>query len=172
MPQRTDLFELEALHLQSGQGRRFELDVPASELAYGGQRYAVTPDPLPVVLDISRTTHAGYSLRLRFRAQLNGPCMRCLEHAAPAFDVDSREVNIPGGGDELTSPYVDEASDLDLSAWARDALVLAVPDQILCRPDCAGLCPECGENLNEHPDHAHERAPDPRWAALRELRLD
>jgi uncharacterized protein len=48
-----------------------------------------------------------------------------------------------------------------------------MPAQVLCRADCAGLCPVCGIDLNEAPpDHAHERAPDPRWAALRELELD
>ena len=56
--------------------------------------------------------------------------------------------------DELTTPYlVDDR--LDLSAWARDSLVLALPTQILCRPDCAGLCPVCGKNLNDEP-HTHE----------------
>lgn len=169
MPQRTDVFGLEPLALRSGEGRRFELEVPARDLSYGGQRYAVTPAQLAATLDVSRTTHAGYALRLRFRAELGGPCVRCLQDASPVLDVDAREVNIPGGGDELTSPYVDDAGELDLAAWARDALVLAVPDQITCRPDCAGLCPVCGENLNEHAEHAHERQPDPRWAVLREL---
>ena len=65
--------------------------------------------------------------------------------------------------------YVDDDK-LELSAWARDAVVLALPDKILCRPDCAGLCAVCGENLNERP-HEHEDAPgDDRWAALAELR--
>ena len=168
---RTDVFELEPLGLRSGEGRRFELEVVADDLSYGGQTYAVRPVPLGVVLDISRTTHAGYALRLRFSATVSGPCMRCLEPAAPTYDVDAREVSVPGGGEELQSPYLNEAAELDLAGWARDALVLAVPDQILCRPDCAGLCPVCGENLNEHPDHAHEREPDPRWAALRDLKL-
>src|SRR3954454_18215538 len=172
MPQRTDIFDLERLHLRSGEGRRIELDVPVERLSYGGSVYDVTPSPMPVQLDISRMTHAGYALRLRFTARLHGPCMRCLEPAQPEFHVDAREVSQPGGGDELASPYVDEAGELDLHAWARDALSLAVPDQILCRPDCAGLCAICGENLNLHPEHEHEREPDPRWAKLRELKFD
>jgi uncharacterized protein len=173
MPQRTDVFDLERLHLRSGEGRRLELAVPVGSLEYGGSPYAVSPSPLEATLDISRMTHAGYALRLRFRAALSGPCMRCLEPAAPEFHVDVREVSQPGGGDELQSPYVSEAGELDLAGWAHDALALAVPDQILCRPDCAGLCPICGANLNEAgPDHAHEREPDPRWAKLRELKLD
>jgi uncharacterized protein len=168
---RSDVFELEPLGLHSGEGRRFELQVPTGDLAYGAERYAVTPNPLDAVLDVSRTTHGGYALRLRFSARLGGPCMRCLEPAEPVLEIDAREVSVPGGGDELTSPYVDAAGDLDLTGWARDALALAVPEQITCRPDCAGLCPVCGENLNLHPDHVHEREPDPRWAALRGLKL-
>jgi uncharacterized protein len=172
MPQRTDVFDLERLHLRSGEGRRLELHVRLDRLTYGGSPYAVTPDPVPAILDVSRTTHNGYALRLRFSAHLHGPCMRCLEPAEPTLDVDVREVSVPGGGDELQSPYVDESGELDLRAWARDALSLTVPDQITCRPDCAGLCPICGENLNDDPSHAHEREPDPRWAKLRELKFE
>ena len=58
-------------------------------------------------------------------------------------------------------------------AWARDALALALPQQLLCREECAGLCPVCGVDLNDaEPGHAHEREPDPRWAKLSELRFD
>jgi uncharacterized protein len=169
---RAHVFELETLHLQAGQGRRFELEAPVGDLGYGTERYGVTPNPLPLVLDVSRTTHAGYSLRLRFSAQLNGACMRCLEPAEPTFDVDSREVSQPGTADELKSPYVDEHGDLDLAAWVRDALALSVPDQVTCRPDCAGLCPVCGADLNADPDHAHEAEPDKRWAKLSEIKFD
>jgi DUF177 domain-containing protein len=58
-------------------------------------------------------------------------------------------------------------------AWARDALALALPSQILCREDCAGLCAVCGANLNETgPEHRHEKAPDPRWSKLGDLRFE
>jgi uncharacterized protein len=104
------------------------------------------------------------------------------------FSVDVREVSQPAdprthaGGrgraqqrdedDELSSPYVEHGV-LDLRGWARDALALSVPSNLLCREDCAGLCPVCGANLNQAgPDHGHEEEPDPRWAALSKLRLD
>ena len=172
MPQRTDLFDLGRLGLTSGEGRRLDLHVAVGPLRYGGEAYAVEPAPTPVRLDVSRTTAMGYALRLRLRAALEGPCMRCLEAASPDFDVDAREVHQPGGGDELTSPYMDERGDLDLERWTRDALALTLPAQITCRPECAGLCPQCGANLNEEPGHAHEVAPDPRWAKLSELKFD
>jgi uncharacterized protein len=177
MPATTHEFDLGALRLSSGEGRRLELAVPIQPVLMGGESYAVQSldrdsRAIPVVLDISRMMGGGYALRLRFSAALAGPCMRCLQQASPSFDVDAREVDRPGEGEELESPYV-TGETLDLAAWARDAFVLAVPAKLLCREDCAGLCPICAADLNETgPEHRHETAPDPRWAKLRELRLE
>jgi uncharacterized protein len=171
MPPRADTFDLAALRLSAGEGRSIELSQPVEPFDLGGQHYAVSPDPVPLRLDVSRAAHGGWALRLRFAATLEGPCMRCLEPAAPRFAVDAREFDQPGGGEELESPYVEE-QEVDLAAWARDALALALPAQLLCREDCAGLCPVCGEDLNAAgPEHRHEAEPDPRWAKLRELEL-
>jgi DUF177 domain-containing protein len=168
---RTDSFDLGSLDLSAGEARRLSLEVALGGLDLGGERYE--PPPLvPVTLDVSRMIGNGYALRLRAVAPLSGPCMRCLESAVPEIEIDAREVDVPGGGEELTSPYLDDQA-LDLAAWAHDALVLALPVQVVCRPDCAGLCPECGVNLNAAPPgHHHDAPPDPRWAALRDLQLD
>jgi uncharacterized protein len=173
MPQRSDAFDLARLGLTSGEGRRLDLHVHVDPFSFGGQRYAATPDLVPVRLDVSRTTGSGWALRLRFDVSVEGPCVRCLEAATPLFEVDAREVEQPGAGDdELSSPYVDDDGELDLAAWARDALALSLPAQITCRPDCAGLCAQCGANLNDDPEHAHEPARDPRWSKLSEIRFD
>ena len=58
---------------------------------------------------------------------------------------------------------------LDLEPVLRDAVVLALPFQPLCRPDCLGLCPECGARLADDPDHTHDAPIDPRWAQLQQL---
>jgi uncharacterized protein len=172
MSLRTDTFDLGGLRLTSGEGRRLDLNVGIDPFDLGGERYTVEPSPTPVQLDISRTTGAGYALRLRFEASLNGPCMRCLSPAGPVYEVIAREVSQPGEGEELESPYVADGV-LDLKGWAHDALALSVPTQVLCRPDCAGLCPVCGADLNEAgDDHGHEREPDPRWDKLSELHFD
>jgi uncharacterized protein len=171
MSLRTDSFELEGLRLSTGEARRLELAVGIDPLELGGQRYSVEPALVAVRLDVSRTTGNGYALRLRFQTQLTGPCMRCLAPATPSFEVDAHEVSVPGEGDELESPYVDRGV-LDVRAWARDALALALPTQLLCASDCAGLCPVCGVDLNvAGTEHGHEREPDPRWAVLSEIRL-
>lgn len=172
MPLRTDTFDLGALRLSVGEGRRLELGVVLEPFLLGGERYPVAPSLVPARLDISRTTGEGYALRLRFDATLVGPCMRCLEPASQSFAVDAREISQPGEGDELDSPYVRHGV-LDLQAWARDSLALALPATLLCRADCAGLCPVCGADLNlAGPEHQHEREPDPRWSKLSELRFD
>jgi uncharacterized protein len=173
MSQRTDIFDLGRLGLSSGEGRRLDLHVHVDPFEYGGSQYAVEPELVPARVDFSRTTGNGWALRLRFAARLSGPCMRCLEPAQPSFEVDAYEVHQPGGGEELSSPYVDaEGTELDLEGWARDALALALPTQLTCRADCAGLCAQCGANLNEEPDHAHEPEPDARWAKLSELKFE
>jgi len=172
MAHRTDVFDIGRLGLSSGEGRRLDLDVTVDPFEFGGQKYSVAGRGVRAVLDVSHTT-SGYSVRLRYRAELSGPCMRCLEDARRTAAVDAREIDQPGGGEDLDSPYLDEAAQLDLRGWARDALLLALPTQIVCRDDCLGLCAVCGANLNEAgAQHGHEHEPDPRWAALRELKLD
>jgi uncharacterized protein len=172
MPIETHDLDLAGLRLSPGEGRRLELAVSIAGLDFGGEHYAVEPALVPLSLEVSRMAGHGYALRVRLRAALVGPCMRCLKQARPEIEIDAREVDRPGGGEELSSPYVHEEV-LDLSAWVRDAFALSVPAKILCRADCAGLCPVCAVDLNEAgPEHGHEPVADPRWAKLRELKLD
>jgi uncharacterized protein len=167
----TQELDLGSLRLSAGEGRRLRLEVPIEPLRLGSERYGARPERVPVQLGISRMIGGGYALRLSFQAAVAGPCMRCLRDAAPSIEVEAREIDSPGGGEELDSPYV-HGETLDLAAWAHDAFALALPAQVLCRPDCAGLCPVCAADLNEAgPEHRHERPPDPRWAKLRELKL-
>ncbi len=171
MAPRADTFDLGGLRLTAGEGRRLELRVAIEGFELGGERYAVEPALVSTELDVSRTT-GGYALRLRFRARLVGPCMRCLAPAWAEFEVQAREVSVPGEGADLESPYVQRGV-LDLQSWAHDALALTLPARLLCRPECAGLCPVCGADLNlAGPEHAHEREPDARWAKLSELKFD
>ncbi len=171
MGARTEIFDLGSLGLAPGEGARLDLEVPVAGFDFANQAYTVAGGWVHARVDIAHTM-GGYSMRQRFEAALVGPCMRCLEEAGQAVDVDAREIDQPGGGEDLSSPYLKEGH-LDVAAWARDALALALPTAIVCREECLGLCPICGENLNEAgPGHEHEKEPDPRWAALRELKLD
>lgn len=164
--------DLAALRLSPGEGRRLSVEVPIAPVTLGSERYAAAPPRVPAQLEVSRMLGGGYALHLRFSAAITGACMRCLGEAAPPVEVDAREVQRPGGGEELESPYVSEEK-LDVGAWAHDAFVLSAPAQVLCREDCKGLCPVCAVDLNDEPEgHHHDDQPDPRWAKLRELKLD
>ena len=172
MSPRADTFDLAGLRLTAGEGRRLHLDVAIDPFVLGAETYPVDSSPVPVQLDVSRTTGGGYALRIRFEATVTGPCMRCLEAAAPTFKVEAREISQPGESDELDSPYVEYAV-VDLRAWVRDSLALELPASLLCEPGCAGLCAVCGENVNRvGGEHHHERGADPRWAKLSVLRLE
>ena len=163
-------FDLRQVKLRSGEQFRDEVEVALEPLEFGGQRYLAVPDRPAAELTVTRAA-TGTVFELRVAARLHGPCHRCLRDAVIDRDVTAREYQAtnPGGSDDLTTPYLADDR-LDLSAWTRDAVVLSLPQQILCRPDCAGLCPVCGDDLNQHP-HAHdEDRTDPRWAALAEIR--
>ena len=160
---------LRTIRLRPGEEHREEKEVALEPLWLGGQRYLPVPEKVPSELVVSRAS-SGTVFELRFRTRLHGPCYRCLADAVVDVDIAGREYQATSAdSDELKTPYV-ENEQLDLTAWARDALVLELPDKILCRPDCAGLCPVCGRDMNVEP-HAHEDEElDTRWAALSELR--
>ena len=98
---------------------------------------------------------------------LQGQCARCLEAMTSFDEVDLQELYLYPDkelDDDEASRLVDDL--IDLEPLLRDTVVLDLPFTPLCRPDCAGLCPDCGANLNADPDHLHDDRIDPRWAAL------
>ncbi len=109
-------------------------------------------------------------------ADLEGECVRCLAPLEDTVHVELQELFVyddPDNkgieDDEDVSRLEDDL--LDLEPVLRDTVVLALPFQPLCQPDCPGLCPECGARLADDPDHAHEEPIDPRWAGLQGLEL-
>lgn len=164
--------DLRRLSLRPGEVRHETLDVEIEPFFLGGQRYEVAPATVPASMDISQPSGAAV-FDLRLHAHVTGPCMRCLGFAEVEVDVAAREFHDADAplGDDLRSDYVVDEH-LLVGTWARDAVALGIPDQIVCRPDCAGLCPVCGKNLNDEPHEHAEPTGDPRWAALEQLRED
>jgi uncharacterized protein len=162
-------FNLRAVKLRSGEEFRDAVDLELTPFEYGGQRYLPVPAEVPAALAISRAT-TGTLFQLRFDARLHGPCYRCLGDAVVDIPINAREYQATNPEtDELQTPYVADDT-LDLESWARDAIALELPEQILCRPDCLGLCAVCGKDLNDEPHTHEEERVDPRWAALAELK--
>jgi len=165
------VFNIRTVRLQAGEQFRDVKEVELEPLELGGQRYVPIPEAPEAALTLTRLS-SGLMLELELDVRLVGPCVRCLGDAGLDVSVHDRQYQASApdaDDDELRTPYLQDDR-LDLSAWARDAVALSLPDQILCRPDCAGLCPMCGRDLNVDP-HEHEDAGgDARWAKLAELR--
>ena len=164
------VFNIRTVRLQSGEQFRDVKEVELEPLELGGQRYVPIPESPEAALTLTRLS-SGLMLELAFGVRLVGPCVRCLSDAGLDVSINDRQyqASSPDGDDELTTPYlVDDR--LDLSAWARDAVALALPDKILCRADCAGLCPVCGRDLNREPHEHEDQGGDDRWAKLAELK--
>jgi uncharacterized protein len=161
---------LRQIKLRSGEEYRDEIELELEPFELGGERYLPVPDKVPAELAITKAS-TGTVLELGFTARLHGPCYRCLGDAVLEVPIAAREyqANNPEDTEELRTPYLLD-DNLDLTAWSRDAVALALPEKILCRADCAGLCPMCGKNLNEEPHGHEEEHSDSRWSALESLR--
>jgi uncharacterized protein len=130
------------------------------------------PPGAPLVLDLRmESVTEGVLVTGSVTAPITGECGRCLEEITADFTAEFCELYAYPQSTTDTTADQDEVhrieDDLiDLDSVVRDAVVLGLPISPLCRPDCAGLCPDCGLPLDDLPDgHTHEVI-DPRWAAL------
>jgi uncharacterized protein len=160
-----------------GSQREVTLKVPAP--ADLGIEVLYVREGAPVELDLRiEAVMEGVLVTGEARAELEGECVRCLDPIDDDVVVTFQELYVY---DDLKDHAADEQDDevstleddlLDLEPLLRDAVVLALPFQPLCEDDCPGLCPECGARLKDDPNHTHEAAIDPRWAALTTLEQD
>lgn len=129
------------------------------------------PEGSPIELDLRlEAVSEGVLVTGVAGVHLAGECARCLTPLEQDLDVDLQELFLYGdrhmeGADEEEVARL-QGELLDLEPALRDAVVLELPFQPLCREDCAGLCQECGANLNDDPDHDHGPRVDSRWGAL------
>jgi uncharacterized protein len=148
-----------------------------------GNEVIGVPEGVPVRLALRlESVLEGVLVTGTAHAPATGECVRCLDPVEREFDAEFQEMFSYPDADTRTARR-DEAGDdaededelsleddlFDLEGVLRDAVVLALPMQPVCRDDCPGLCAECGARLADDPDHHHEAA-DIRWAALQEFR--
>jgi len=178
-PRAPLVLDTRELGRRPGSQREVTLTVPAP--ADLGIEVLSVVEGSPVDIDLRlEAVMEGVLVTGTARAVVEGECARCLEPIREDIEVTFQELFVYDDtrqGERDDSEEDDETSKLeddllDLEVLLRDAVVLALPFQPLCQPDCPGLCPECGVRLIDEPDHAHEAAIDPRWAALGELTND
>jgi uncharacterized protein len=172
-PRQPLVVDTTKLPRQPGATRALKRVVPAPPNL--GLELISVPEGSDVELDLVLTSVSeGVYVSGNVRGSLVGECGRCLNEISESFEISLAELY--AYADSTTEETTDEdevgrmQGDLfDLEPAVRDAVVLTLPVTPLCRPDCPGLCPECGVHFDDLPaDHSHEDA-DPRWAALRNL---
>jgi len=172
-PRQPLVVDTTKLPRQPGATRALTRTVPAP--ADLGLELISVPAGSDLELDLVLTSVSeGVYVSGHVRGSLTGECGRCLGEISESFDVEIAELF--AYEDSTTEETTDEdevgrmQGDLiDLEPAVRDAVVLTLPTNPLCRPDCPGLCPECGVHFDDLPaDHSHQEV-DPRWAALGNL---
>ena len=169
-PRSPFVFDLRELGRRAGSLREYRRSVPAP--AGLGLDLVGVPAGAPLVLELRlESVTEGVLVTGNVHGQLTGQCGRCLDQFSDEFDVDVCELfAYPDSATDETTE-ADEVHRIggemvDVEPVVRDAVVLDLPWAPLCRPDCGGLCPDCGQRLDDLPaGHAHEMI-DPRWAAL------
>lgn len=154
-----------------GELKEFHREIPAP--ANVGIEMVGVPEGSPVDVDLRlESVSEGVLATDVVSAELVGECSRCLGEVREERDFDLQELYYyPGRDAEEDALFVvDEYIDLDPPM--RDAIVLELPFTPLCREDCLGLCPICGFNLNDDPEHNHGEQIDPRWEGLELFKAD
>lgn len=172
-PRSPFVFDLRELGRRPGSLREYSRSVP-SPVQIGLDVIGVAPGAA-IELDLRlESVTEGVLVTGRLGAPVTGQCARCLDPLTDTVDVDVCELfaytdsatEETTGEDEVYRVDSVNGSRLDVEPVVRDAITLALPWTPLCRPDCPGLCVECGEHLAQLPaGHTHD-AVDPRWAAL------
>jgi uncharacterized protein len=163
------------LKSESGAQRTYDVEADIT----GIEQDLVLTKPLTGKVRLLRTD-SGILATGRLHTEACVPCRRCLEPLSVGIDIELEEefrpsIDIftgsaiaPADGED-DSARIDDRHILDLTEVVRQNLLLAMPTSPLCRPDCRGLCPTCGANLNEEPCSCQREEEDPRLAVLRDL---
>ena len=148
-----------------GAERDFQIDVPAPADFQVGVLQVPEGSPIKVKV-LLESVIEGIFVSGEVTANFVGECSRCLSEIAFTTEESFAELYVyEQQDDELALA----GESLDLEPVIRDTLLAGIPINPLCKPDCLGLCVECGANLNDEPNHHHDAPIDPRWSGLESL---
>ena len=153
----------------SGEMRTFEIDVPAPDK--WGEGLVAVEAATNIEIDVRlEAVHEGILVTGTALAESKGICGRCLTDIAQPVEVEFQELfGYPG---DETTDFVILGDHVDVEILVRDAIVLSLPFQPVCQPDCPALDPETGEKLETDADAATLDRTDPRWATLQTYTTD
>lgn len=149
-----------------GYSRDTEFDIP-SRLRIADD---LTVDYLRGTLHLSRTSR-GILVQGELASRRHAECGRCLDEVTVELETPIEELYVYPPEPDAEFTVADDGI-LDLAPLLREEMLLGMPINVLCKPDCAGLCPNCGQNLNDGPCDCGQDDIDPRFAALKALKDD
>jgi len=163
--------DLDDLSLRPGESYHRTYCLEIEPIVQGGVNYEVLLRD-GVFIEVQRVA-GGFFVNLSAHARVYGPCTRCLEETVLDLEVEQQEFapSAQGGWPESELSEFINGLIVDIAGLAREAVVLAVPAQVICSPSCRGLCPYCGQDLNRGQCTCQQEKIDERWGKLRELRL-
>jgi uncharacterized protein len=146
-----------------GEMREQEFSFPSPEKL--GEGLVAVPEGETVDIELRlESVHEGIVTSAEVHTVASGICGRCLKDITLPVEVDIQELFAYSSGEAFDFEVHDDH--VDLEPLVRDAVVLALPFQPVCQPDCPGLDPETGERLADNPARKPQEAHDPRWSAL------
>jgi uncharacterized protein len=165
------LLSLADLALRGGERYERTYSLEFAPILLGEQYRVLVPDGVDVIVD--RVT-GGYLVTVDLDARVYGPCARCLGEAVVKVRAQQQEFapTAKDGWEETEESEFIKDLVVDVDGLAREALVLALPAQVVCKEDCKGLCALCGKDLNKGPCECGEQKSDERWSRLKDLKLD
>jgi len=151
-------FDLRSLSFHDESETWRTIPVEVAPFVFGGLEYVVPGGVVELKLRAARVGDR-LTLTADIETEVEGSCQRCLKPARASIVTHGldyvrhgdSEVDEEDGGDAYAAGH-----SVDVERWARDLIADALPVQFLCREECAGLCPVCGANLNDEPEHRHE----------------
>jgi uncharacterized protein len=164
--------DLTDLALRTGERHERSYPVELAPILLGGVSYEVLL-PQGVTVAVDRVA-GGFLITVSTDAKVYGPCARCLSEVVLEVRAEQQEFAPTAQNrweESDLSAFIDDMV-VDVAGIAREAVILSLPAQVVCSPECLGLCPQCGKDLNQGPCECAPPGGDERWGALKDLRLD
>ncbi|HHX76978.1 MAG TPA: DUF177 domain-containing protein [Firmicutes bacterium] len=152
------------IKIEPGIPRQFSFDVAADKLPLGE---VIVNEPIAANLELTYLgEEKGIVIEGKLKARLTPCCNRCLKRYGLDFEATFFEEI---SGREMGDDLVFIGDSLDLSQLVRERFLVSLPQKFICRDDCAGLCPGCGQDLNEGACRCEDEELDPRLTVLKKL---
>lgn len=162
----TDVFTSE------GKDRRESLTYEPNHYSYMGNEYQIR-EKSPVEMEFSNIGTGKVMIKGAIKLVLEIPCDRCLQMVSVPLEVSfEQEVLSPDVITEQSERDEQEfmkGYELDVEAFVNSEILVNMPVKVLCKPDCKGICKQCGHNLNEGDCGCDTFVPDPRMAAIKDI---